>query len=88
MTPTYFLEEATMPEIEDAIEGLEYAQRDGWLQTRLLISTQCDMDGKNLTDIMEFPWETEEPEMLKETTEKEFQELRRKAEALKQQIKL
>ena len=82
MSPTYFLEEATMPEIEDAIRGQEYKERSGWEQTRLLISTQCDMEGKELRDIMEFPWEREPKEPLKEPTIEDLNRLKEEAKKI------
>ena len=62
MSPTHFLDSATMYEITAFLSGASQRSRDEWEQTRFVMQSVYNSVGakiKDPKDILTFPWEKE-----------------------------
>lgn len=77
MNPDYFLHHLTLSEATDYIKGQDRRHRQQWEMTRMIA---CGLG----VDYFEFTWEKERPKSDEALTEeqKEWEALRRKAEAI------
>ena len=92
MDPVYFLDQATITEIGDYMEGTAERSRDSWEQTRLLsyiVARTAGCEAETPEEFMPLPWE-EECENIEENTEvdpDELRELREQAKLIERELK-
>ena len=92
MDPVYFLDQATILEIGDYMEGAAERLQDSWEQTRLLSFIVARVGGCDTDTAEEFlplPWDKEN-ENIEESTEvdpDELRELREQAKLIEKELK-
>lgn len=81
--PDYFFYHMSLPEAEDYVAGMCRRHRQGWEQTRSLISAVCQILTGETPD-MEFPWDDETPR--EEISDEELTELRARAKEMERRL--
>ena len=87
LPPSYVLDEMEMYEAKNLLNYQHYAVQDEWEQTRFqsYITAQVNSTKRmKVTDLIEFPWEKEQSEDVKPLTKEEREEMKRRAETIKE----
>ena len=81
--PDYFLFQMSPAEAQDYVEGVNRRHRQGWEQTRSLMSLVYQVLTGECLD-MEFPWDEDNPR--DEIDEEELRELRQRAKEMERRM--
>lgn len=91
MNPVYFLDKASIGEIEDYLDGAVLRARESWEQTRILSYIVARIGGCEADTAEEFlplPWDEENTETESEGIDpEELRKLREEAKQIEKQLK-
>lgn len=91
MNPVYFLDKASIEEIEDYLEGVAHRPRNSWEQTRILAYIVARIGGCNADTAEEFlplPWDEEDTEAEDMGVDRmELERLRENAKRIEKSLK-
>lgn len=76
-------------EVSYMVESLEYADRNAWEMTRLLMYQNIQINSKktiNIKDIIKFKWDLEQDEQSQEISNNDIERLKQRANAISKQI--
>lgn len=71
------------------VESLEYADRNAWEMTRLLMYQNIQINSKktiNIKDIIKFKWDLDQDEQSQEISNNDIERLKQRANAISKQI--
>ena len=76
-------------EVSYIVESLEYADRNAWEMTRLLMYQNIQINSKktiNIKDIIKFKWDLDQDEQSQEISNNDIERLKQRANAISKQI--
>lgn len=76
-------------EVSYMVESLEYADRNAWEMTRLLMYQNIQINSKktiNIKDIIKFKWDLDQDEQSQEISNNDIERLKQRANAISKQI--
>lgn len=91
MSPVYFLDKASIEEIEDYLEGVEGRFRDSWEQTRILayiVARVGGCDAETAEEFLPLPWDEEDTALEDMGVDRlELEKLREEAKQIEKSLK-
>ena len=89
MDPIFFLDHASIDEIETFLEGAELRDKDSWNRIRTLAFIVGKIGGaesETPEEFMPMSWDKTEPEEDEENNEEHLKELRKRAKEMESKI--